>query len=332
MMKSFEVLLEEAVAYHGHLCAGQILGVRISMAALRWLGITEPKKYRNLIVYVEIDRCATDAIHSVTGCKLGRRTLKHVDYGKMAATFVDLNTRKAIRVWVPEGTRELAKQYCPDSANPYLDAYRIIPDEELLRLEEVVVTIAPEDLPGKPVRRVMCSVCGEGINDAREVMIGDRCLCRGCVGPDYYRPAGKAEDQNPEDISVLAREKAQTYHQAGLNAGQAVIQALTDFKVIPNLPGLIPMLAAWRGGTTGGGTCAAFAAGELVLGLLKTNPESAVEVFKRSFLMLFGSTNCRTLTTTLGNRESPERRRFCDHVCGMTAAYLADLPKTSPHS
>ncbi|MBI2544417.1 MAG: formylmethanofuran dehydrogenase subunit E family protein, partial [Candidatus Rokubacteria bacterium] len=90
-VKPFGELLREAVAFHGHLCPGQVLGVRMAMAGCRALGVAEPKGMgKNLVVFVEIDRCATDAIQAVTGCSLGKRTLKHVDYGKMAATFVNV--------------------------------------------------------------------------------------------------------------------------------------------------------------------------------------------------------------------------------------------------
>lgn len=186
-MKEFEQPLDEAAQYHGHLCAGQVLGVRIGMAGVKWLEIDNPYGNKSLIVYVETDRCATDAIQTVTGCKLGRRSLKYLDYGKMAATFVDIHRNVAIRVSVPGRVRELAKKYCPELENPYLEAYKIIPDEELLVFEEVVVDFKPEDLPGKPLRRVTCDGCGEEVNDGREIVVGLKTLCKACNSTPYYR-------------------------------------------------------------------------------------------------------------------------------------------------
>ncbi|MGZ8467395.1 MAG: FmdE family protein, partial [Candidatus Binatia bacterium] len=97
-MRNLDELLREASAIHGHHCAGQILGVRMAMVGCRELGIEEPKGCKRLIVYAEIDRCATDAVQAVTGCSLGKRSLKFLDYGKMAVTFLNTETRQALRV------------------------------------------------------------------------------------------------------------------------------------------------------------------------------------------------------------------------------------------
>ena len=110
-MRSFEELLQESSATHGHRCAGQVLGVRMAMVGCREVEIDEPKGCKKLIVYVEMDRCATDAIQAVTGCSLGKRTLKFLDYGKMAATFFNMETRKAMRVLAKDNARELAPLY-----------------------------------------------------------------------------------------------------------------------------------------------------------------------------------------------------------------------------
>ena len=94
-METLEELLPKAEAAHGHMCPGQILGVRMALLGLRSLGIGDPlgADRKRLVTFVEIDRCATDAIGLVTGCRLGKRTLKFRDWGKMAATFVDLGPR-----------------------------------------------------------------------------------------------------------------------------------------------------------------------------------------------------------------------------------------------
>lgn len=193
-MRTLDEWLEEAAAFHGHLCPGQILGVRMALLGCHLLGLDpeDPSDRRRLIVYVEIDRCLTDAIATVTGCRLGRRTLKHVDYGKAAATFVDTRTGRAVRLVARDDAREAALHVAPPGLSrsaAQRHAYRIMPDAELFRVQPVQVTIPPEDMPGRPLRRVFCEVCGEGINDGREIYRDGRVLCRACAGEPYYRPA-----------------------------------------------------------------------------------------------------------------------------------------------
>ncbi len=187
----FEQLLTESVRTHGHLCPGQVLGVRMSMLGLREIGIIDPRgrDRNNIIVFVEMDRCATDAVQSITGCSLGHRTLKFMDYGKMAATFVNLATNKAVRVFAKDESRTLAKNYFPDIENKYiaqLEAYRIMSDEELFDVMEVRVRMRPEDMPGRPSRRVVCEACREQVQDGRERYREGRTLCRPCAGKGYY--------------------------------------------------------------------------------------------------------------------------------------------------
>ena len=187
----FESLLEASARIHGHLCPGQVLGVKMSMLGLREAGITDPKgkDRKDIIVFVEVDRCATDAVQSVTGCSLGHRTMKFMDYGKMAATFVNLKTEKAVRVVAKEESRQRAKELFPEIGNKYtaqLEAYKIMTDEELFDVMEVHVKINPEDMPGRPLRRVRCSSCGEYVQDMREVQRGSKVLCRPCADEGYY--------------------------------------------------------------------------------------------------------------------------------------------------
>ena len=187
----FAHLLAESVRIHGHLCAGQVLGVRMAMLGLREIGILDPKgnDRKNIIVFVEMDRCATDAVQSVTGCSLGHRTMKFMDYGKMAATFVNLTTNEAVRIFAKDESRTLAKSYFPDIENKYtaqLEAYKIMSDEELFTIMQVRVSIRPEDMPGRPSRRVVCESCKEQVQDAREVYLDSVTLCRPCADKGYY--------------------------------------------------------------------------------------------------------------------------------------------------
>jgi formylmethanofuran dehydrogenase subunit E len=187
----FETLLAESVALHGHLCAGQVIGVRMSMLGLHLIGIHEPKGVdrKKLYVVVEIDRCATDAIQSVTGCSLGKRSLRWLDLGIMAATFVNLDTAAAVRITAREEARESARTYRPDIVDRYqrqLAAYQEMPDEALFAVQRVCLTIAENDLPGRPLRRVCCQQCGDWVQDGREERVGGRIVCRSCAHGAYY--------------------------------------------------------------------------------------------------------------------------------------------------
>ncbi|MGC2061805.1 MAG: FmdE family protein [Thermodesulfovibrionales bacterium] len=189
--KNFEKLLDESARIHGHLCPGQVLGVKMSMLGLREAGIEDPKGKgrKSIIVFVEMDRCATDAVQSVTGCSLGHRTMKFLDYGKMAATFLNLKTGKAVRVIAKEESRQKTKEYFPEIENKYaaqLEAYKVMPDEDLFDVMEVTVSVRPEDMPGRPLSRIRCYACGEYVQDMREVFKDGRALCRPCAGPGYY--------------------------------------------------------------------------------------------------------------------------------------------------
>jgi formylmethanofuran dehydrogenase subunit E len=186
-----ETLLEESVRIHGHLCAGQVLGVRMSMLGLNEIGIRDPKgrDRKSLIVFVEMDRCATDAIQSVTSCSLGKRSMKFLDYGKMAATFLNLTTGKAMRIIAREDSRQKAKEHFPEIENKYagqLEAYKIMSDEELFEVVEVAVKLRPEDMPGRPMRRVQCDSCGEHVQDRREIYQNGKVLCAPCAVGGYY--------------------------------------------------------------------------------------------------------------------------------------------------
>jgi formylmethanofuran dehydrogenase subunit E len=191
-MEAIEELIERARVSHGHMCAGQVLGVRMAMLGCRLIGIEDPRgaDRKSLLVFVEIDRCAADAINTVTGCRLGKRTLKFHDYGKLAATFLNLKTNEAVRVVARDESREAADHAFPEIDNRYerqLRAYRFLPEDELFKIERVTVEVAAQDQPGRPVSRVLCDECGEGINDRREVTRDGRTFCRACAGEAYYR-------------------------------------------------------------------------------------------------------------------------------------------------
>jgi len=190
-VKSLEEYLRLAEQAHGHLCAGQVLGVRLAMLGLRRLGIEDPVKDRKrLVTYVEIDRCVTDAVALVANCRLGKRSLKFFDWGKVAATFVDLQSSRAVRVCAKESSKQRAREMFPEMEKEagQQKAYAVLPDEELFDTAWCAVEVPPEDMPGFKGPRVLCAECGEGINFKREVVVGRRTLCRACAGARYYRP------------------------------------------------------------------------------------------------------------------------------------------------
>jgi formylmethanofuran dehydrogenase subunit E len=183
--------LTAAAQAHGHLCAGQVLGVRLAMLGLAMLGIEDPHKKdrKRLVTFVEIDRCATDAITLVTGCRLGKRALKFRDWGKMAATFVDVSTGKAVRIAAKESSKTLARQLYPeleDKNQQQMLAYREMSDDDLFTTQWVKVDLPAEEFPGYKGERIVCEMCGEGINFHREVVRDGKIFCKACAGESYY--------------------------------------------------------------------------------------------------------------------------------------------------
>jgi formylmethanofuran dehydrogenase subunit E len=192
-MKTLEQYLEDAAVAHGHLCAGQVLGVRLAMLGLRMLGLDDPqgKDRKRIVTFVEIDRCATDAVMVVTGCRLGKRALKFRDWGKMAATFVDVETGKAVRIAAKESSKALARSMHPEIESKdkqQQQAYQEMTDEQLFQTQWVHVPLGPEEFPGYKGERIVCAECGEGINFHREVRREGRILCQACAGERYWEP------------------------------------------------------------------------------------------------------------------------------------------------
>ncbi len=191
-MQDFETLLKSTAEVHGHLCPGQVVGVRMAMLGCRLIGLDEPSRpdqIKKLIVYVEMDRCTADAVAHVTGVKLGRRSLKFMDYGIMGATFLNLETELAYRVVSTEDARSLASSYAPELNQKYpqqLEAYKRMPDSVLFRVQQVEVTVPDEDLPGPTRYKATCSRCGQVVRDRREIIRNGHTLCHPCAGNAYF--------------------------------------------------------------------------------------------------------------------------------------------------
>ena len=194
-MESFEFLLEESAKTHGHLCPGQVVGVRMAMLGCRLIGLDNPKnreQIKKLLVYVEMDRCTADAVAYVTGVKLGRRSLKFMDYGIMAATFVNLTINRSYRIISTEESRDLSDVYAPEldeKSQRQLFAYKRMPDSVLFRVQKVYVNISKFDLPGPTKQKLTCSQCGQIIRDGREVTKDGKIICKPCTGEGYFSNA-----------------------------------------------------------------------------------------------------------------------------------------------
>ena len=164
----------------------------MAMLGLEMLGISDPyhKDRKRLVTFVEIDRCATDAIGVVTGCRLGKRALKFRDFGKMAATFVDLETNKAVRISAKDSSKERARELYPqlESKNQQqMRAYAEMPTDELFTAQWVRIDLPAEEMPGYKAERVVCANCGESIAFRREVLRDGKTLCLACAGESYYQ-------------------------------------------------------------------------------------------------------------------------------------------------
>jgi formylmethanofuran dehydrogenase subunit E len=200
-MKDLEALLQGAAKAHGHLCPGQVVGVRMAMMGCDLIGLDEPSQMpqiKKIIVYVEMDRCATDAISYVTGVKLGRRSLKFIDNGIMAATFVNLETGKAFRIISTETARDLAPVLMPGIQDPrqqQLEAYKIMNTQDLFTVDEVRVDVPASDMPGPTRFKALCARCGIIVRDKKEILKNNEVLCRPCALGSYFKPVNHDHEE-----------------------------------------------------------------------------------------------------------------------------------------
>lgn len=188
-MDTLQHLLNTTRAMHGHLCPRQVLGVRIGQAGLGLLHIDPSNCRKNLLVIAETDGCFVNGIELTTNVSVGHRSLRIEDYGKIAATFVHLETGQAVRLFPRPGLRELARKYTRDEQKAYLVqllAYQIIPDAELLDIEPVTLTKNLKEMIGPPRQTTPCASCGEEIINGREASRGETPICMACAGYAYY--------------------------------------------------------------------------------------------------------------------------------------------------
>jgi formylmethanofuran dehydrogenase subunit E len=185
-------LLEKSMQDHDHLCPRQILGVRIGLAGMKALGFGEPPEKKQLLVISETDGCFVDGVIAATGCTVGHRTLRVEDYGKVAATFVDIKTSRAVRVAPRLDIRERACDFVLEESRHYfaqMQAYQVMPDEDMLTIKDVILNTPVEQIISRPGIRVNCAICGEEIMNEREILRDGLPLCRACAGNGYYQSA-----------------------------------------------------------------------------------------------------------------------------------------------
>lgn len=189
--RELQSLLEQSASLHQHLCPRQVLGVRMGLHGGQLLNLELPQgDEKRLYVFMETDGCGADGVAVATGCRVGRRTMRIVDYGKMAATFIDRRSEKAFRIRPHLESRSRAKAArpeAPDSWQAMLEGYQVLPDDELLRSQRVELLADLEKLISTPEVRVNCQSCGEEVINEREVEVGGRVFCRACAGEAYYQ-------------------------------------------------------------------------------------------------------------------------------------------------
>ncbi len=190
-MTDLQDVLRVSAARHSHLCPRQVLGARIGLAGMAALGFSEPPGKKRLLVIVESDGCFADGVEAATACTVGHRTLRVEDYGKIAATFVDVQSGRAVRVAPRRDVRQRARAYAPDEKRRYfaqLRGYQVMPAAELLSVQPVALTTPVEAIVSRPGVRVTCAACGEEIINERETYLEGQPYCRACAFGGYYRP------------------------------------------------------------------------------------------------------------------------------------------------
>jgi formylmethanofuran dehydrogenase subunit E len=188
-MTDLRTLLAISSSHHNHLCPRQILGVRIGLAGAKAIGLEPPTIDKRLLVILETDGCFADGVTAATDCTVGHRTLRVEDYGKTAATFVDTHTSRALRVFPSLDCREKTYSYAPGEPRHYfaqMRAYQVMPDDELLTIQEVDLTTPVSQIVSRPGVRVNCAACGEEIINERQVIHEGLTLCLSCAGYSYY--------------------------------------------------------------------------------------------------------------------------------------------------
>jgi len=184
MDKIFEEQLEKAGNFHGEICGGIVIGTKLSMYAMEKMGMELNKRNKDLIVFLEIDRCMSDAVQPVTGCSMGKRSLKQMGYGKFAATFYNISTGEAYRITDVDAN---SKEKRDETTEEMIERFKNTPNEELFHAQRVEIKLNENELPGKPIESVFCSICDESVMDGKHKLIGGKPVCKSCSEESYYR-------------------------------------------------------------------------------------------------------------------------------------------------
>jgi formylmethanofuran dehydrogenase subunit E len=196
-MQDLQTLLNASTErHHRHLCPRQVLGVRMGMYAAELFSLDLPQTDKRLFAFVETDGCLIDGIAVGTGCWVGNRTMRVMDYGKSAATFVDTQVQRSIRIMATRESRTRALEYAPNAPDRWhaqLAAYQIMPANELLIARDVMLTVSLEQIISRHGKRVVCDECGEDIINELEVRRAGRVLCRACAEGAYYATTNNSQ-------------------------------------------------------------------------------------------------------------------------------------------
>jgi formylmethanofuran dehydrogenase subunit E len=190
MTKPLHELLAQSATLHKHLCPRQVIGVRMGLQVASLFEFELPQTDKRLFTFVETDGCFADGVSVATGCWLGRRTMRLMDYGKTAATFIDTKTDRVIRIWPHPNCRQSASNYVPDAQSRWhtmLEAYQLMPANELFCWRKVELSVSLKEIISRAGVRVNCEICSEEIINEREVLRDGLTLCRSCAEDSYYR-------------------------------------------------------------------------------------------------------------------------------------------------
>lgn len=205
-MNDLAALLAALGERHRHLCPRQILGVRMALAAAGALDLDVPRQDKRLLVIAETDGCFVDGLEVAAGVSPGHRTLRIEDYGKVAATFVDLQTGEALRFAPRADVRRRAQDYVPGEPRHYfaqLAGYQVMPAGELFSATPVILTPAIEDVVSRAGVRTNCAACGEEIINEREIIVDGAAYCRACMGWAYYQASSLSSSLFPSRVALL---------------------------------------------------------------------------------------------------------------------------------
>jgi formylmethanofuran dehydrogenase subunit E len=201
---TLDEILRESASRHKHLCPRQVLGARMALYAAEILDMELPRTDKRLLVISETDGCTVDGIIAATACRVGSRTLRIHDLGKVAATFIDIHTEETIRVVPRREIRILAADYAPGARNRWeamLLGYQVIPAVELFAVQHVKLDVPLLQIISKPGKKAICEICNEEIINGREILKGATILCRGCTGEIYYHFLAFLEKSDVADSS-----------------------------------------------------------------------------------------------------------------------------------